>query len=559
MATLRSTLHYPAPVGPVTAGGPTALRWRRVVRQLSAQARAVTSPADLAPLLTTLQPLLGAQGVALWMENRSGWTCLAAVGNAPDNIPPVERTPTTYLAPLTAEESLTLVWDTGHPPLTWLALAVDALALAVLLARQTQLAQRHLSETETLSRIVQTLNESPRLDHVLQAIVEAAQSLLPQVERAVIHLLQDDSTVLKPVAVSGQVTAYPPSDIVLKPGAGIAGRVIASGQPINVADIITDPRYLRSARHTPTFRALLVAPVQSRKQRLGTLSVQSPTPGAFTDDDERLLKTLGIQAALALENARLLADLERALEYEKAVRAQLVQAEKLMAVGRLVASVTHELNNPLQAIQNALFLVTSDASLSPQARDDLRVAASEADRMADLINRLRETYRPAGAENFRLVSLNDLVAEVQKLVAHHLRRNRVDVHFVPDPTLPPIPSVRDQMKQVALNLMLNAVEAMPGGGQLTIRTAHHPARAQVSLEFADTGPGIDPAHLPHIFEPFFTTKAGGTGLGLPISFEIVQRHHGHIEVRNEPGRGCAFVVWLPVVNPEMLPELPALE
>ncbi len=557
MATLRSSLHYLPPTGPLTAGGPVAVRWRRVVRQLSALGR--HNPPDVAAMLEVLQSVLGAGGVALWVYRREQWTCLAALGSAPANIPPVERTSTTYLAPLTEDEHLILVWDAGEPPLTWLALAMDVLALGVLHLRQAGLAQRHLSETETLSRIAQALNESPRLDHVLQAIVEAAQSLLPQAERAVIHLLQEESTVLKSVAVSGQITDYLPSDIVFKPGAGIAGRVIASGQPINVDDILNDPRYLRSARHKPTFRSLLVAPVQSRKQRLGTLSVQSPIPGAFTQDDERLLNTLGIYAALALENARLLADLERALEYEKAVRAQLVQAEKLMAVGRLVASVTHELNNPLQAIQNALFLVTHDPHLSQQARDDLRVAATEADRMADLISRLRETYRPAGAENFRLVSLNTIIEDVQKLVAHHLRRNHVDMHFVPDPTLPNIPSVRDQMKQVVLNLTLNAVEAMPQGGQLTVRTAHHPNRAQVSMEFADTGPGIEPANLPHIFEPFFTTKAGGTGLGLSISFEIVQRHHGHIEVHSQPGQGCVFVVWLPVVNPEMMPELPPMD
>lgn len=557
MTAIRSTLHYLAPTGPTTAGGPTAVRWRRVLRQLNALGR--VTPPDMAAMLAALQPLWGAGGVALWVQAREQWACLAAMGNAPANVPPLERTPTTYHTPLADGETLILVWDVGQPPLTWLALAADALALSVLHARQVQRAQRHLSETETLSRIAQALNESPRLDHVLQAIVEAAQSVLPQVERAVIHLLHDEATVLKPVAVSGQVTDYLPSDIVLKPGAGIAGRVIASGQPINVTDIGRDPRYLRSARHTPTFRSMLVAPVQSRKQRLGTLSVQSPAMGAFNDDDERLLKTLGIQAALALENARLLADLERALDYEKSVRAQLVQAEKLMAVGRLVASVTHELNNPLQAIQNALFLVIHDTSLSQQAREDLNVAAAEAERMADLINRLRETYRPAQAENFRLVALNALIGDVQKLVAHHLRRNRVAFVFEPDLSLPDIPSVRDQMKQVVLNLMLNAVEAMPAGGTLTVRTAHHPARAQVSVEFADTGPGIEANHLSRIFEPFFTTKSGGTGLGLPISFEIVQRHHGHIEVHSQPGQGCTFCVWLPVVNPQLLPDLPSLD
>jgi signal transduction histidine kinase len=213
-----------------------------------------------------------------------------------------------------------------------------------------------------------------------------------------------------------------------------------------------------------------------------------------------------------------------------------------------VASVAHELNNPLQAIQNALYLVKQEQALSPQAREDLQVALTEADRLADLISRLRETYRPATAEQFRLESINAIVYDVQRLIGTHLRHSQITFEFDPDPELPLLPAIRDQLKQVILNLCLNAVEAMLTGGRLTVRTRYLAALGDIMVTIADTGTGIDPAALPNIFEPFFTTKEGGTGLGLVITYDIIQRHRGRIEVESEIGHGTTFKIWLPVDN-----------
>jgi two-component system NtrC family sensor kinase len=233
------------------------------------------------------------------------------------------------------------------------------------------------------------------------------------------------------------------------------------------------------------------------------------------------------------------------------MRAQLVQTEKLAAMGRLVASVAHELNNPLQAIQNSLYLVSQENELNPQSREDLQVALTEADRMAALISRLRETYRPATAEQFRYESLNSIIDEVQKLIGTHLRHNNVRFSFEAELRLPKVPSLRDQLKQVILNLCLNAVEAMPQGGELRLHTEHLSKQGEVLVTIQDTGDGIDPVDLRNIFEPFFTTKEGGTGLGLFITHEIIQRHQGRVEVESELGKGATFRVWLPVTRTEM--------
>ncbi len=579
--------------------------------------------------------------------------------------------------------------------------------------------ERQLQESEALAVISQALNETHNLDDILRMIVDAARQIIPKAERAVIHLVDENASALRSAAVAGYDKAGR-SEITMRPGEGVAGRVMSEGVPINIGDIRSDPRYITLGR-VPTIRSLLVAPVQSKQRRLGTISVLSDTVDAFGEDDERLLKALGIQAALAIENARLLtaesnarqeaevlgeigyilsstldldvvlerlleqiarlvpydvvrlmlvehghartvqlrgaeylyasdgetprhlvpldiqrvpvlrglaatgqplaiadiyadpdwapelasaltrswlggpivtrrdgvvafimlektqpgfyaardaqrvglflgpaalavqnarlyADLGKSLHYEQSMRTRLVQTEKLAAMGRLVASVAHELNNPLQAIQNSLFLVREENTLGPQAREDLQVALTEADRMADLISRLRETYRPASAEQFKFESMNALVEETHRLIATHLRHRNIAFAFEPDPSLPRMLVIRDQVKQVLLNLCLNAVEAMQPGGQLRIETGFNAMTGEVMTAITDTGTGINPTDIPSIFDPFFTKKEGGTGLGLFITYEIIQRHSGRIEVESELGLGSTFRVWLPAVG-----------
>jgi two-component system sensor histidine kinase HydH len=405
---------------------------------------------------------------------------------------------------------------------------------------------KQLRESQMLFEISQMLAGTIDLSVTLQQIADAANTLIKSASRTILHLLDDEGNVLQSVAVSGSDLPKMDRRMNFKWGEGIAGLALATGQAINVTDVLNDERYISvSEDKEETPRSLMVAPVRTGERSLGTLSVQSLIPGVFTTDDERLLTTLGAQAAVAIEKAKLYAELEASLQHEKATRAQLVQSEKLAALGRIVASVAHELNNPLQAIQNALYLVKLEESLSSQAREDLQTVLDEADRMTDLIDRLRETYRPTASEEFHLESLNLLLVEVQKLISTHLRHNEIELQFSPDENLPEVPMIRDQIKQVILNISLNAVEAMPEGGLMTIKTKAHAKNGGVSFSISDTGPSINPKILPYIFDPFVTTKEGGTGLGLAITYDIVRRHDGHIEVKSEPNEGTTFIVWLP--------------
>jgi len=407
-----------------------------------------------------------------------------------------------------------------------------------------QLAKR-LQESQALFEISQILAGAIDLPTTLGQIAQAATALIKSADQTTLHLLDKTHSLLEPAAVAGSVERFSTNKLNFKPGEGIAGLVLATGKPILVADVRKDPRYIPLQNEKSPIRSLLVVPVKTDTKNLGTLSVQSPRAGAFHEDDEHLLTILGVQAAVAIEKAKLTSDLQDALAHEKTFRAQLVQAEKLAALGRIVASVAHELNNPLQAIQNALYLIQMEESLSSQTRDDLKTVLAETERMASLIARLREIYRPVVNEDFRSESLNLLILEVQALINTHLRHSGVHFEFTPDHELPPIPMIRDQMKQVIINICLNAVEAMPEGGALKVNIHRQAAEDEIELEISDSGNSISPHILPYIFDPFVTSKDGGTGLGLAISYDIVQRHHGRIEVFSKIGVGTTFQIHLP--------------
>jgi signal transduction histidine kinase len=239
---------------------------------------------------------------------------------------------------------------------------------------------------------------------------------------------------------------------------------------------------------------------------------------------------------------------QRAIELEQS-QAQLIQVEKLAAMGRLAASIAHELNNPLQAIQNCLHLVLRRSLSEPKRQQYLAMAQEEVERLIGIVQGMLEFYRPSKGQPAP-VQVNTIVENVLALAAKQLQHGHVTVHLHLTPDLPPLEAVSDQLKQVFLNVVINAVEAMPDGGDLYINTGLTPDGRGVTISFADTGVGLSPEEQANIFEPFYTTKTKGTGLGLSVSYGIVERHGGNIEVQSEPGQGSLFTVKLPVGQPD---------
>jgi PAS domain S-box-containing protein len=230
---------------------------------------------------------------------------------------------------------------------------------------------------------------------------------------------------------------------------------------------------------------------------------------------------------------------------KKRTQAALLQAEKLAIAGKLAASLTHEISNPLQSVIGCLGLAEEALAEGEGVDRYLQVALQELRRVARIVARLRNLHRPSQPEERVPTDVNALLERALSLSRRKCQDHGVEVDWRAATDLPPLPLATDQMQQVFLNLLLNAVEAMPQGGRLRMSTnrTHQPAGVHISFE--DDGAGIANDVLPHIFDPFYSTKPEGLGLGLFTSLDIVEQHGGHINVESEVGKGTRFKVWLP--------------
>lgn len=226
--------------------------------------------------------------------------------------------------------------------------------------------------------------------------------------------------------------------------------------------------------------------------------------------------------------------------------AQLRHAEKLASLGRLAASLAHEINNPLTGILNYAYLIKAELPPDSAVQEDMAMIERQINAIAQIVQRLRDFSKPPRKER-HMVNLNAVVEEVLALTRKDLEKNRIRIVRDLDPALPPVLASPEQIGEVLLNLVINARDAMEQGGTLTVRT--RPADNQVHLEVADTGDGIPPEVMERIFEPFFTTKGErGTGLGLSICYSIIQDHHGTISIDSQPGQGATFTIKLPLAG-----------
>ncbi len=242
-------------------------------------------------------------------------------------------------------------------------------------------------------------------------------------------------------------------------------------------------------------------------------------------------------------------ELESAYQMLKQRQEQLIRSEKMAALGQLSAGIAHEIRNPLTSIKIFIQSLEKEIDLDENQEEDFRIIMKEIDRINENITRFLNFARPE-EPLFQAINTSALMKNTVNLLAAKLKNSgiRLDISLPDDH--PPVEGDPKQLAQVFLNLLLNAVEAMPQGGMLTIRSAVkvNPDSLQEFLQLIikDTGHGIPEKDRPYLFDPFFTTKAGGTGLGLSIVYSIIQKHNGRIEVESELGKGSSFILSLPI-------------
>ena len=427
------------------------------------------------------------------------------------------------------------------------ALAVQS-AIAIENTRLFETTQQQLKEVNILYQISRGLAASLDTDQLIKDMIVLLQRSF-HYYHVQIYLVDPGTRNLVVLHRSG----YIGNEFVMKGhqvpvGEGIVGHVAQTGEPFMTNNVDEVLFYKRNPLLSQT-QSELAVPIKVNEQVMGVLDIQQTADhNPFTSNDLYLVTAIAEHLAVVLQKANLYSTLQASLQEEKNMRSQLLQSERLALIGRLLASVSHELNNPLQTIQYGLFVLRDEVDLSSQTRRDLEIMIGEAERMAALIERLRSTYRPVHPQEFQSISLNDLIEDVHTLISTHLRHNEIAFEFIPEPDLPNISGLPDQIRQVMLNLFLNAIEVMKPGGCLIVETRFLPQQKEVMLIVKDTGPGIDPEIMSRIFDAFITSKETGTGLGLTITRDIIQQHHGRIEAENDPQgeAGAIFKIWLPM-------------
>jgi PAS domain S-box-containing protein len=426
-------------------------------------------------------------------------------------------------------------------------------AIAIQNARLFREAKRRRDVAEVLARLARELTSTLEVEPIAKLLAKGAAELV-NARAAGVFLVEPEDGSLRATAAYG-ADADIMRELIFKSGEGAVGRAIADRRIVTSADILADPAiqlaaWVRERIRTSGYRVVVGVPLLTHDRVIGALGLGADPGSSFSREELQTLEALADQAALAFENARLYASARDSLVRLGEKQVQLVQAAKMSALGQLVSGVAHELNNPLSVIvgygQLLLAREVPTAVLRP-----IELMVSQADRMAKIVRNLLLFARQRPAER-TTVNVNEVLEQTLALRINQLTVSGIAVEKKFLRGLPPVMADPHQLEQVFLNLLLNAEQAMlegKTGGRIILNTTVSRDGRMVHAEVIDDGPGIPQDALPHVFEPFFSTKpvGSGTGLGLSVSYGIVEEHGGHLVVESRPGR-TVFRLEMPVAQ-----------
>jgi signal transduction histidine kinase/ActR/RegA family two-component response regulator/PAS domain-containing protein len=443
--------------------------------------------------------------------------------------------------------------DFRHPdaPAAWFLLLAptpqeEARAASLNARLQQEISQKEkIAALLTVSHaVVNTLD----LNTILTTIVRQVRQVI-QSEECTVFLLDERERLLKPVVCDVSTYHDEVMSVQLELGQGITGHVALTGRGEIVDDVENDPRAYK-VPNTPSEQAsIMCVPLLSREKVLGVIAMTRSNDLCFTEADLELATLFAGQCSAAISNARLFEEMKSAYDELRRTQTQLVQSAKLNALGEMAGGVAHDFNNILAAILGRTQLLlqkTEDATV----RRPLQVIEQAALDGAHTVRRVQEFTRVRHDESFQTLDVNQVVMGVVELTrtaweAGAKRRGVAIDLEVELRAASPLAGNASELREVFTNLVLNAVDAMPWGGRLSISTDSD--EKEVRVRFDDNGVGMDRDTRERVFDPFFTTKqVKGTGLGLSVAYGIVSRHHGTIEVSSEPDAGTSFLLHFPV-------------
>ncbi len=420
-----------------------------------------------------------------------------------------------------------------------------------------------VEQQQLLLSLVKALNSTLVLSQVLEQVVDALMRIT-RAERGFLLLAEPppDQRGADPVGgLHVRVARRRDGETIPLPDVtGLSGSVVTkalrTGQTVATGNAVADPS-LGAARSVILLdlRTIVCIPLRLRRvaadaaggRALGAIYVDNPeTSAPVSADSLRISEALAHHAALAIENAQLFEREQATIRELREAQRRILQSEKLATIGQMAAGIAHELNTPLTYIMGNLELIQAQ-SLTPPQQAMLASIGRGADRLKGLAQSLLAFSRPAHEAAVR-VSVNDVIEHVLELCHYQILRGGVTLQKQLAPSQPAVSGVSNQLEIALINLVVNAVHAMEGGGTLTVAST---AREEnVEIVVSDTGHGIPAEIHSAIYEPFFTTKTEGkgTGLGLATVLMIVERHGGRIELTSAAGKGTSFRVILPAAG-----------
>ncbi len=425
-----------------------------------------------------------------------------------------------------------------------LTAVANQLAVAVDNARLFSETRRRAEELGLLHEVGRSLVETLDIQRLLERGIENLARIV-DAPHASLALASGDGKAIEVCAVAGTHRHHLGMRLPLEPPdeGSLAALVFQRREPILIEDARGDARVNARLRKDAGGLGYLGLPLVVRDRTIGAIVImETRAPRLFTPAEVERAAAIANQLAVAVENARLYEDLRRSYAQLERAQQRLIQGERLAALGELSAVVAHEVRNPLGVIFNSLGSLRRLLRPTGDAKLLLDIVGEEADRLNRIVGDLLDFARPS-TPDLRPEPLDRVVDEAV-LAALAQRPVGIELAREVDPSVPPVPMDARLVRQAVLNLAVNAVQAMPRGGRITVRTRRDGAAAVLEIE--DTGAGIAEEVKARIFEPFFTTKASGTGLGLAVVKRIVDGHGGRIAVRSQPGAGTVFALSFPL-------------